>query len=101
MDYQASVFEQLLTEEQAAKLLGLSPHTLRNDRSRRTIGIPYILIGRAARYDPVELRRWLNECRRTPTITAIVPRLGRPTAREREEARKAGVSVPEMNRPGF
>jgi hypothetical protein len=98
MDYQVSEFEPLLTEQQVAKWLGLSTHTLRNDRSRKIVGVPYILIGRTVRYDPVEVRNWLNECRRTPAITAITPRLGRPTAREREEARKAGVSVTEFRR---
>lgn len=90
-------FEQLLSEEQAAEWLNLSIHTLRNDRSRRLVGVPYLQLGRTIRYDPAELRAWLAERRRQPT-KIVPPRRGRPTVQEREEARKAGLTVGELRR---
>lgn len=90
-------FEQLLSEEQAAQWLNLSVHTLRNDRSRKIVGVPYVQLGRTIRYDPAEIRAWLDERRRHPK-RSILPRRGRPTVSEREEARKAGVSVAELRR---
>ena len=90
-------FEQLLSEEQAAHWLNLSVHTLRNDRSRRLVGVPYLQLGRTIRYDPAELRAWLAERRRQPK-KIVPPRRGRPTVLEREEARKAGLTVGELRR---
>ena len=50
---------QLLTSEQAAKMLAISPRKLwglDNEGSIRRVQI-----GRSVRYDPADLRRWLDE----------------------------------------
>lgn len=91
-------FEPLLTESEAARWLNLSVHTLRNDRSRRLVGVPYVQLGRVIRYDPAELRAWLTQCRRTPVELSVPKRRGRPTVAEREEARRAGLTVQQLRR---
>jgi predicted site-specific integrase-resolvase len=47
-----------LTEEAAATRLGVSPHTLRTWR-RKGQGPAYVRMGRAVRYPPGELDRYL------------------------------------------
>ena len=42
--------ERYLNEKQAAKLIGLSVQTLRNQRFKRC-GLPYVKVGRSVRYD--------------------------------------------------
>ena len=52
----------LLTAEEVASLTGLSIETLAQWRSQKR-GIPYLKIGRAVRYDPVEVKSYLEGCR--------------------------------------
>lgn len=53
---------ELLTPEEAAEITGLSLDTLAQWRSRKR-GLPYLKIGRAVRYDPAEVRAYLERCR--------------------------------------
>jgi excisionase family DNA binding protein len=53
---------ELLTAEQVAELTSLSLDTLAQWRSQKR-GIPYLKIGRAVRYDPAEVRAYLERCR--------------------------------------
>lgn len=52
--------EQLLDEQDVAKLLKLSVHTLRQWRSTRR-GPKYVKLGSAVRYRPADINTWLKE----------------------------------------
>ncbi len=52
----------LLTPEEVAETTGLSLDTLAQWRSQKR-GIPYLKIGRAVRYDAVEVQAYLERCR--------------------------------------
>ena len=52
----------LLTPEQVATITGLALETLAQWRSQKR-GLPYLKIGRAVRYDPAEIRAYLERCR--------------------------------------
>ncbi len=52
----------LLTPDQVAAITGLSKETLAQWRSQRR-GIPYLKVGRAVRYDPVDVQQYLAGCR--------------------------------------
>jgi len=59
-------FPMLLTADQAAALLGVSPSTLYRWAARRiadeSVGPPVILLGeKILRWDACELRKWLAE----------------------------------------
>ena len=50
-----------LTTEDAAKVLGLAPATLENDRCDGRLGVPFVRVGRRAiRYRPSDLAEWLE-----------------------------------------
>lgn len=55
-----STLQQLLTEREAAKLLGVSHRTLQAWRQRQ-IGPPYLKIGRSVRYNPDGLLKWIQD----------------------------------------
>lgn len=57
-----AVLQELLTSDEVAEITGLSRETLAQWRSQRR-GIPYLKIGRAVRYDPAEVRTYLEGCR--------------------------------------
>ncbi len=57
-----SPLTELLTPEQVARLTGLSIETLAQWRSQKR-GIPYLKIGRAVRYHPTDVQRYLEGCR--------------------------------------
>lgn len=55
-------------EHEAARIIGMSVAFLRADRYRghvgaRTAGPPFLRLGRAIRYDPLDLKEWLSEHR--------------------------------------
>jgi excisionase family DNA binding protein len=52
---------QILTTEQAAKLLGVRPQTLMNWRSTRRQRVPFIRVGRAVRYRRADVEAWLTK----------------------------------------
>ncbi len=59
---------RLLTDVEAARFLAISPVTLRIQRSQgaragRLALVPYLRFGRAIRYDPRDLERFLQEHR--------------------------------------
>ena len=53
---------RLLNPREVAVMTGLSRETLAQWRSQRR-GPPYLKIGRAVRYDPAEIRAYLERCR--------------------------------------
>lgn len=56
--------EQLLNNEQAAKLLNISPFSLRGKVSRREV--PFIKIGRRTLFDPVDLKAFIEAAKVHP-----------------------------------
>ena len=52
----------LLSSEEVAAITGLSIETLAQWRSQKR-GIPYLKIGRAVRYDPVDVQTYLEGCK--------------------------------------
>ncbi|HOX28860.1 MAG TPA: helix-turn-helix domain-containing protein [bacterium] len=58
--------ERLMTVPETARFLNISEPSLRNLMCRRSI--PFFHVGeRRVRFDPQELRRWLDE-RRVPAV---------------------------------
>jgi len=51
--------EALLTTQEAAAMLGLSPGTLEVWRCLGRYNVPYIRLGRAIRYDRAALQQWI------------------------------------------
>lgn len=93
--------EYLIDAEQAAQLLGISVNTLKCDRSKRNLCIPYVALSvRVIRYDPADLRRWVDERRKQPTKPVPRRRRGRPTRVEEVHARELGISVQELRARG-
>jgi len=52
--------ETLLTRAQAAELLGLREQTLAVWASTRRYNLPFVKVGRAARYRLGDLQKWLD-----------------------------------------
>ncbi len=52
---------QLLTPEQAAEILGVSPHTLGVWRSVKRYGLPYVKVGRKVMYRPEHIENFIEE----------------------------------------
>lgn len=61
----SELIEPLLHERDAAKLLGMQPSWLARQRWKREEP-GFIRVGRAIRYEPAELRRWIAAHRRSP-----------------------------------
>ena len=58
--------DQLLTTDQAAERLGVSPNHL--EKLRVIGGGPgFVKLGRAVRYEPTALQDWVASCRRRST----------------------------------
>lgn len=58
--------EQLLTTDEAAQRLGVSPNHL--EKLRVVGGGPgFVKLGRAVRYEPAALQDWVASCRRRST----------------------------------
>jgi Helix-turn-helix domain len=60
--------EKLLTEAEAAEILGVQPRTLKawryGERREASYGPHPIRVGNRIRYEPDELRRWIEAQRR-------------------------------------
>ena len=78
--------DPLIDTVQAAALLGVSKSLLDHDRLRPSLGVPYIKLGAAVRYDPAAVLAWARSrmvnaptAQPTPTETPAVesPRRGR------------------------
>jgi hypothetical protein len=54
-----SIFEPLLTEQDAARFLNTHPGTLRNWRGKNK-GPPHVAVGSAVRYAPQDLRDYVE-----------------------------------------
>ena len=54
--------KRYLTASEVAEITSLSKETLAQWRSQKR-GIPYLKIGRTVRYDPVEVKSYLEGCR--------------------------------------
>lgn len=77
--------------------MGIAAKTLRNDRWSKRMGVPFIEVGSAIRYDPADLRSWIDDRRRTPRAAPPRrPRAGRPTRAEQVEAAERGITVPAL-----
>jgi excisionase family DNA binding protein len=57
---------EYLTTRDAAKVLGVSPNTLKFWRHRRSDGPPFVKLGRAVRYSRAALTAWVA---RHPSFT--------------------------------
>lgn len=56
------MYRELLTPLEVSQITGLSIETLAQWRSQKR-EIPYLKIGRAVRYDPVDVQTYLEGCR--------------------------------------
>lgn len=61
--------ERMMRETEVADQFGVSRRTLQGWRWRGG-GPPYVRIGAAVRYEPAEVRAWLDAQRRTSTSDA-------------------------------
>jgi hypothetical protein len=59
--------QRLLSTREAAQRYGLGESTLEKDRVFGQIGFPYLKIGRRVLYDPEQVEKFLQTCRRTST----------------------------------
>lgn len=59
-------FAQLIAEDDAAGILGLSPHTLANWRATHRQKLPYVKIGRSVRYRMADLESFISSSRVEP-----------------------------------
>jgi len=53
----------LLTDDQAAALLGIKPQTLAAWRMTGRYALPYLRVGRCVRYRPADIEAWLTSRR--------------------------------------
>jgi excisionase family DNA binding protein len=60
------IVEPFLDERQLAKLLNVSPRTLQNKRVTGG-GIPFVRIGKAIRYSPEDVAKYLEQHKLTST----------------------------------
>jgi len=58
----------LLTTQQAAEFLGVSPGSLEVWRCTKRYGIPYLKVGSRVRYRRADLERWLESRVVSPTM---------------------------------
>jgi len=69
MQTSTELFEELLEQDEAARLIRHSPRTLERQRWAGT-GPPFLKIGRKVLYDRQELLAWARSHRRTSTSDA-------------------------------
>ncbi len=72
-------------EKHVSEITGFALATLRNHRSLRK-GIPYRKVGRTVRYLVADVIAFMEAGKIATEESAPVPRRGRPTGREREDA---------------
>lgn len=56
----ATVPDRLLTEAEAAELLGLKQNTLNNWRCTHRVPLPYVRVGRAIRYRLADIQAFIE-----------------------------------------
>ena len=54
------ISKRYLPTPQAAVYLGIAKSTLNKDRVTRTLGLPFIRVGRRILYDRLELDSWMS-----------------------------------------
>ena len=65
-------YEALLTEEQAAERLGVSPGTLRVWRCKGRYGLPYVRLGaKSIRYRPEDVEQFIEDQTVVPTMPSV------------------------------
>jgi predicted DNA-binding transcriptional regulator AlpA len=89
---------ELVTEEDAARHIGMSVSFLRMGRCRGTLGNrtptpPYLKLGASVRYDRQDLDAWLNERRVDPSARAASNPRVRQLAHPPVKAPKRGGRV--------
>jgi len=73
---------RLLTTDQAAEILGVSPSFLEMDRHRGSAGVPFIRLGRkAVRYRREALEEWMRRQEVLPVPSPSLKPFRRPKAR--------------------
>lgn len=90
MTLNASDSCQLLTQEQAADILQISPSTLQHLRvsgRKGRAGPPWIKMGKSVRYRRSDLDAWIENQVVRPS--ASTPKIGRPRKTERASAAPA------------
>lgn len=60
----------MFTEKEAAQLLGISPWTLRSNRSKG-VGIPYYKVGGRVKYRLDDINEWLHGKRVVPSGVTV------------------------------
>ncbi|MBI5178155.1 MAG: helix-turn-helix domain-containing protein [Nitrospinae bacterium] len=70
LEFKVYYVPSLLKEGDVATILGISPLTLRNERSRGKISIPYVRIGRLIRYRIEDLNSFIEQNRKVPMEVA-------------------------------
>lgn len=68
-----ALVRQLVTDVEAALVMGIKPQTLRNKRSQN-LGPPYIKIGRTVRYDMADLMAFIDAHRVQPAGEPLADR---------------------------
>lgn len=63
---EAGPLEPLLDVRQASAILGVEPRTL-DDWAYKGLGPAFIKVGRARRYDPADIRAWIQIRKRLST----------------------------------
>jgi hypothetical protein len=59
--------EELWDEQQLSRTIRKSLDAIRRDRVRG-VGIPYIKVGKLVRYDPADVREYLERCKRRTAL---------------------------------
>ncbi len=75
----AERLEPLLDEAAAALIMAVCPRTLRKERQAGRL--PYIMIGRAIRYDAADILEYIEKARQCPSTAEKAPRSGNTTSR--------------------
>lgn len=86
---------RLLTQDEVAVMLGISPHTLRGWRSRKT-GPPFVRVGGVCRYRVADIEAWIAAgVTRQPDVAEDAPSRERTPDKAPKGAGKSGAgSIP-------
>lgn len=78
----------LIDTQAAARLLGVSKSLLDHDRLQPALGVPYIKLGAAVRYDPQALLAWARAKTVNPPEPATAAEPQSPEARVQPPRRR-------------
>jgi hypothetical protein len=94
-----------VSEQIAARRLGVSLDMLRRDRRTGKLGIPFIKLGVGkrglVRYDLADLERWVEAKKRIgrPPVVQVRPAVDEPTARQPEHPVELQAPEPRVDEP--